>query len=87
LFDPVNHLVVAPPDQFANFLLQQRKDMLALLDEQIDQDAPPLFALPLKPLLDLMLNLLCDPLIEPCDEIHGGILAFLDFNDAQTQKA
>jgi len=78
LLDPVDHLAMAPPDQFGNFLLEQRKNMrnnvLALFNKQINQDAPPLFALPLKPLLDLLF----DPLIEPCDEIHGGIRAFLD---------
>ena len=62
-------------DQFGKLLFQQRKNMLALFDEQIDQDAQPLFTLPLKPLLNLILN----PLIEPCDKIHGGIHAFFDF--------
>jgi hypothetical protein len=74
--DPVNHLGVARPDQFGKLLFQQRKNMrknmLALFDEQIDQDAPPLFTLPLKPLLNLILN----PLIEPCDKIHGAFMRF-----------
>jgi hypothetical protein len=62
LSDPIDHLVVARPNQFANFFHK----FTNFFHNQTSYNAPPVFALLLKPLLDLMLNLLCDPLIEKC---------------------
>jgi hypothetical protein len=66
--DPIDHFGVVDPDQVAN-----------LFHNQTRYDAAPEFALPFQLLLNLKLDLLGDPLIEPCDEIHGGSHAFVDF--------